>query len=581
MKYNRFAFSDLSVASSGNVILGWTWKFGDSIVSSSENPHLSFKNSGNTVVSLIVADSNQCTDSSAKTITILPQIKAVFAVNDSNQCFEGNSFAFKDQSILPSGTNFWSWNFGDNQKSITQNPFHSYSNPGHYKVVLIVSNSDGCKDTINKIVIVRPKMTPKFGVNALKQCLKGNNFAILDSSAVSSGSILSWSWNFGDGKSSQDTNPVHQYQNPGIYHIILTVKSDQGCSDSTRLTVTVNQTPAPFIFGDSVICAKLSANYLSTNDPGSKYQWIITGGKINSASDTTNTISANWPVSDTGQLVLVETNIYGCVDSDSISVVVNPLPVAKFGASNHNSVCPGNALNFIDSSSSATQYFWKFGDGNNGTTANPSHTYAVSGKYTAYEVVTNSFGCLDTTKRTITVNPLPNAYWSADSVQNANIIFIPKDTSLPSGSYAWDFGDGTKATGHKLHHIFPGNKAYNIKLIVTSAAGCTNEFDSTVVVTVSGFESAKNVSANLNLNIYPNPFHKSTNIEYELTATSRVKIGLYDMNGKEITTVADEQEASGKHKFEMDGNKLGLTPGTYILKVYVNDAFTTKDIIKL
>lgn len=581
LKYNRFSFADQSVASTGNVIVGWNWKFGDSTTSSSTNPFHTFGNSGTYIVSLIVSDSNKCTDSSAKTVTLLPKIKAMFKANDSVQCFESNNFIFSDQSTLPSGTNYWSWNFGDNQHATSQNPAHSYSNPGTYKVGLIVTNADGCKDTIYKTVVVHSKITPKFSAGILKQCLKGNSYVITDSSSISSGGISSKIWNFGDGNSSKASDPVYSYKNPGIYHITLTLKSDQGCFDSTKLTVTVNPTPAPFIFGDTVICAKGSANYLSTNDPGSHYLWVISGGKITSKTDSTNNITANWPVSDTGNLILVETNIYGCVDSDFRSVMVNPLPTAKFGAANHNNVCAGAALSFIDSSTNASRVFWLFGDGSNDSKANPSHVYAKAGKYIARQIVTNSYGCADTTSRNITVNAMPGAHWVADSLNRAKIVFIAQDTSFPASDYAWDLGDGTKLSGHRLTHIFPSNKQYIVKLIVTSAAGCIQEYDSTLNVTISGIVSENAGLNNFSLNIYPNPFRNSTNVDYNLNSDSKVKIMLYNLEGKLISQVADQKQTAGRHKFEIDGGKLGLRAGTYLVKVYVNDAFVTKNIIKL
>ena len=132
-----------------------------------------------------------------------------------------------------------------------------------------------------------------------------------------------------------------------------------------------------------------------------------------------------------------------------------------------------------------------------------------------------------------------------------------------------------------MTHIFPSNKQYIVKLIVTSAAGCIQEYDSTLNVTISGvvFENAG--LNNFSLNIYPNPFHNSTNVDYNLSTDSKVKIMLYNLEGKLISQVADQKQMAGRHQFEIDGGKLGLSAGTYLVKVYVNDAFVTKNIIKL
>ena len=582
LNYNQFRFSDNSVASSGNVITGWKWNFGDSTFSAKENPAHSYKQSGNYIVSLIANDSNYCTDSSAETITIYPKIKAAFKENDSVQCFESNSFAFSDQSILPStGTNIWAWNFGDTYLAINQNPVHSYGYPGSYKVRLIVSNSDGCKDTLNKTMIVHSQILSVLSINQATQCFGVNNYIVIDSSTTSSGSIVSRSWNFGDGSTSISDTQNHAFKKAGIYTITLTVKSDQGCFDSLKQNAIVNPTPTPHISGDTSVCARSNWIYKVNNDSGTSFSWTVSAGNIISASDTSDSIRVNWPAFDSGRVAIIETNTSGCMDSDSIAVVVKPLPVAKFGSLTHNVVCAETPLDFIDSSKSVVHYLWQFGDGDTSSAANTSHAYGSSGKLIAKQIVTNAVGCIDTAERTITVNPLPITHWSADSVPYAHITFIAKDTVLSSASYVWSFGDGSNASGRKVRHIFPGNKIYTVKLTVTGTNGCINEFDSTINVTVSNIEPENNLAKLLNLNIYPNPFHSSTNIEYALAENSNVKIVQYDIDGKEISTIADQKQGAGNYKFEIEAAKYGFNPGTYIVKVYVNNAFIAKNIVKL
>ena len=570
------------MANAGNVIIGWKWDFGDSLFSSKENPAHSFKYTGNHTVTLYASDSNHCTDSSSKTITIYPRIKAVFKANDSVQCFESNSFVFSDLSILPSsGTNTWSWNFGDTHKTTTENPVHAYSNPGSYKVMLVVSNTDGCKDTLNKTMIIHSQILPVLSINKITQCFAVNKYIVIDSSTTSSGKIASRTWNFGDGITSVSDTQKHAYKKAGIYTVTLTVKSDQGCFDSLKQKAIVNPTPTPHISGDTSVCARSTLIYKVKNDTGTSFSWAITAGKIISASDTSDSVRVNWPAYDSGIVSIIETNTYGCMDSDSVAVLVKPLPTAKFGAANHNTVCAESALNFLDSSKSTVHYVWLFGDGDTSFTANPLHSYVSAGKFTARQIVTNSVGCTDTARQAITVNALPITHWSADSVPFAHITFIAKDTTLPYASYAWNFGDGSKATGRKVRHIFPSNKTYTVKLTAIGANGCVNEFDSMINVTVSSITPENDLAKALNLNIYPNPFHGSTNIEYTLSGNSNVKIVLYDIGGKEISTIADQKQEKGNYKFEAEASKYNLSPGTYLVKIYINNSFISKNIVKL
>lgn len=46
--------------------------------------------------------------------------------------------------------------------------------------------------------------------------------------------LLSWSWNFGDGKTSSSQSPIHIYEHPGRYSVILTVKCHAGVTDTKK-----------------------------------------------------------------------------------------------------------------------------------------------------------------------------------------------------------------------------------------------------------------------------------------------------------------------------------------------------------
>jgi gliding motility-associated-like protein len=61
----------------------------------------------------------------------------------------------------------------------------------------------------------------------------------MDSSFVSAGSIVSWTWSFGNGDSSNFQNPVYSYSEPGTYTVTLTVVTAAGCEDTYTFSYTV------------------------------------------------------------------------------------------------------------------------------------------------------------------------------------------------------------------------------------------------------------------------------------------------------------------------------------------------------
>ena len=68
-----------------------------------------------------------------------------------------------------------------------------------------------------------------------------------DTSTDQDGQIDSWYWEFGDGATSNEKNPIHKYKSKGTYNVTLTVTDNQGAEATSTRTITVK--PAPIIPG--------------------------------------------------------------------------------------------------------------------------------------------------------------------------------------------------------------------------------------------------------------------------------------------------------------------------------------------
>ncbi|MGB9939004.1 PGF-pre-PGF domain-containing protein [Methanosarcina sp.] len=143
------------------------------------------------------------------------------------------SIAFTDTSTgLPAS---WSWDFGDGNRSARQNPVHEYSNAGNYSVTLTVSNSRGSNSIqkMNYITAVRQSPSPDFRSN-----VTGGNIPLtVQFDDTSTGSPVSWNWNFGDGSTSTEQNPTHTYFSAGTYKVSLIAGNADGNSSKTA-TIT-------------------------------------------------------------------------------------------------------------------------------------------------------------------------------------------------------------------------------------------------------------------------------------------------------------------------------------------------------
>ncbi|HBL24125.1 MAG TPA: hypothetical protein DDZ40_08415, partial [Deltaproteobacteria bacterium] len=127
----------------------------------------------------------------------------------------------------------WFWNFGDGTTSTLQNPVKIYSASGTYTVSLTITSSTGAQDTEIKTGLITVGST-----GTLRSQFAAKNRMVSTRTSVqfldlSSGSVTSWAWNFGDGGTSTEQNPIHTFRTAGTYTVTLTVRSSTGSDAKT------------------------------------------------------------------------------------------------------------------------------------------------------------------------------------------------------------------------------------------------------------------------------------------------------------------------------------------------------------
>lgn len=192
------------------------WRFGDGSSSFLANPRHTYGAAGNYTVTLIASSALQ-TDTVTKTNYIeVTDLAANFTASPR----VGKPpllVGFSDQSGGPVSS--WHWDFGDGETSGLRNPAHTYADYGRYAVSLTVSG-DGKTNTMTKTEYIRVEdlearfaATPRIGSAPLE-------VAFTDEST---GDVQTRIWDFGDGVTSTDTNPVHTYTLDGDYTVELSV----------------------------------------------------------------------------------------------------------------------------------------------------------------------------------------------------------------------------------------------------------------------------------------------------------------------------------------------------------------------
>jgi len=240
----------------------------------------------------------------------------------------GNNTSFQDLSTTTDGSvSNWMWQFGDSDSSIAQNPIHNYPGSGTYNATLIAGGSNGCYDTLQKVITVNPRPVANFDFGTPCEDV---SLQIIDKSFISSGSVVSWSYDLSGGNTSTDQNPMTTFSDPIGYPVTLTVTSDLGCTDDTTKIITVNPSPnADFTMNPNPALALENVNYTdqSTGNTISGWFWSFGDGEGDNAQNTVH----NYSDGGVYNVSLVVTDINGCTDSTSTNISIGLLPALPSG----------------------------------------------------------------------------------------------------------------------------------------------------------------------------------------------------------------------------------------------------------
>jgi PGF-pre-PGF domain-containing protein len=139
----------------------------------------------------------------------------------------------------------WSWDFGDEDTSTSQNPVHEYSNAGNYSVKLTVANDKGSNyiQKVNCITVLShlTKLPQSPSSNFSSNIITGNIPLTVQFKDTSTGSPTSWDWDFGDGYTSNEQNPAHTFFSAGTYNINLIVSNANGTDSKTAIITAQSQ----------------------------------------------------------------------------------------------------------------------------------------------------------------------------------------------------------------------------------------------------------------------------------------------------------------------------------------------------
>jgi PKD repeat protein len=352
------------------------------------------------------------------------------------------------------------WNFGDGNSSSEVEPSHIFTEAGEYTVVQYASSECGY-DTIALNIVVHPQPVVSFihenGICNMQEVAFTNN------AENTSGHF----WDFGDGNSSTETNPIHSYTTPGSYTVSLTgISQFNQCETIYESEITILELPsANFEPSTTYGCAPLTIDFSNTSSATLFYFWNFGDGNTSIAMNPSHTFEDE----GTYAVTLRSTDVYGCYqDTTVFNIIVSPIPMAAFDFEKEESCGLPAIINFENFSEGALDYQWLFGQGSTMTTTAPTFTYTEAGTYEVTMVAFNQFSCSDTTRMTIDIYEDPVAgieIESTDGCAPLSVKFL--NSSSASTDYQWFFGDGSTSTEPSPRHLYETPGDYEVKLVAS------------------------------------------------------------------------------------------------------------------
>lgn len=462
--------------STGPGTLTYQWDFGDGSGSNEKTVTHTYETAGSFSVSLKVTSSEGCSDSLQKTdaVSIQP-ITTAFEAPDSICILAPATFTNTSSPAAQNST----WDFGDGTQATTANVTKTFNTPGTYTVHLYNKYAT-CSDTVTKTIQVLPRPVSSFTADKTIHCKPPMEVPFKDASA----GAVQWFWDFGDGQTSGEQNPVHTYNSFGDFNVVLIVTNASGCSDTIRRDAFIKIRKPEIVFnalpqsGCIPYEAKMSAS-VTTLDNVTSYSWDFGDG---SAPSTAITPSHTYLKQGSYTVSLTITTSTGCTETLSMdkAIVVGRKPTVDFTAS-PNPVCAFQPVSFEGITNEGDKWLWNFGDGQTSTEQNPVHTYSITGNLTVSLVVTNS-GCKETLSKLnfLEVKP-PIAMFNVQKNCSSPKQFSFIDASTGPVTWSWDFGDGQTSKEKSPTHTFAEFGTYRVSLTVTNGT-CTHSSVVSVIV---------------------------------------------------------------------------------------------------
>jgi len=585
-------FTDQSVPVGASPIDGWQWDFGDGQTSIVPSPSYTYGAPGTYVVQLYVSQGG-CGAYHYDTIQVFTNPQVDFGY--TGHC-QGATIQFSNLTVAGSAPiQSYGWDFdmpatGAYNTSTIPVPNRIFDNAGEYFVSFMITDGNGCIDSIVQSVIIDP--TPQTLIDVINSC-QFSAADIVNLTPTEPGLIYNWS--FGDNSFSILPNPVKTYDLYGTYIVSLNVTNTFGCVGTQAQDIEVYPKPTALMdLGPACVGSYGTLGDVSIVISGSidSTMWII------NATDTLYGANASYPWSSLGQqqVVLTTFSAVGCSATTNQFFDITETLTASFTPASAI-VAAGDPIAFSNTSQGNGIYLWNFGDNSFSSQTAPSHIYGdnyIDSTLTISLIAMNISGCIDTAVQYIQVlEPsldLELSQLFIDIDNGWNVIGVKmKNTGT---------ADITKASlvlrsqkGFLFNEVWEGvlhpqdDSIYVFNAKPSAGFSDQDQQDAFYCIDGVGFSANGQQEEDLSNNtvckdiegqrvillpVYPNPIEDVLHISLLVSVTSEVSIDLIDTRGRLVKSVLPSQSLlPGVFSYDVPVSQINA--GAYFLRMITAD----------
>lgn len=419
---HQINFSNNSTSNHSSLVVAsclWNLGLGAGNTSALFSPAQTYSASGNYSIHLKVTSSFGCVNSTSANIQIFPNNIPVFT--KSFVCEEDSTF-FLNTTTCNTGPCNYIWKFGDGSVDTNFNAKHKYASAGLYQVKLMVNAPNTCADSTLANVFIHPKPNTNFSTSTSTLCINETGY-FNNASSISTGSITSVLWNFGNTSTLSTWNASTSYSMPNWYNVSLIATSDSGCTNTYSTLLFVPLKPNAQ-FTVNTVCYGNASQFVSSS-AGTNLSYLWNFG--NSVSTTTTASSVQnyiYPSTGTYSTTLIVNDNWNCSDTSSaIAMVLNSPTPALSGTV---STCGSSYL--LNAGNNGSSYFWQPGNQTSqNITVNTNGLYQV--------VITHTNACASSQSVQVILNSQVTPGLGNDTTVCGPFIL---NAGYPGGTYVWN-----------------------------------------------------------------------------------------------------------------------------------------------